>query len=37
LFSVRGFIAETSNFALNDCQRVSKNPKFHARSKKNSD
>ena len=25
---------ETSNFALNGCLRVSKNPKFHARSKK---
>ena len=34
LFSVRGFETETSNFALNGCLRVSKNPKFHARSKK---
>ena len=33
LFSVRGF--ETSKFALNGCLRVSKNPKFHAWSKKN--
>ena len=36
LFSVRGFETETSNFALNGCLRVSKNPKFHARSKKKS-
>ena len=37
LFSVRGFEMETSNFALNGCLRASKNPKFHARSKKNLD
>jgi hypothetical protein len=34
LFSVGGFETETSNFALNGCWRVSKNQKFHARSKK---
>jgi hypothetical protein len=36
LFSVGGFETETSNFALNSCPRVSKNQKFHARSKKKS-
>jgi hypothetical protein len=34
LFSVQGFETETSNFALTGCQRVSKNQKNSAGSKK---